>query len=301
MHVNPFSSMPLDLIPLPGHLIFIQSRYYSKCQVINIFIILQTSPLEEKATIESRADEFLHPLDTHIRHRHQQLWSSPLFLSLSLATVSSIIQSFFLHRVYTSTLHGGGVTGRRAAVSERVSPEGASSSVQRGPRQMKVKGKVERVGGGRGTRRCYLPYKLGPPARSGGPRARDLQSPRVRGTTGPREPRASEIPYGRSPPIKVHVCICRGDVYMYTCERGCVCVCIHCIHTCHNVTYTRVYARIDADFLRQGRRRESIFSPVFSRELLSCDSVRLCDNFSVTTYRTPSRIDLASGILAKAA
>lgn len=128
MHVNLFSIMPLDLIRLSRHLIFIQSRYYSKCQAINIFIISPTSPLEEKATIESQAGEFLHPLDTHIRHRHQQLWSS-----LSLATVSSIIQSFFLHRVYTSTLHGGGVTGRRAAASEWVSPEGASSSVQAGP------------------------------------------------------------------------------------------------------------------------------------------------------------------------
>lgn len=74
MRVNPRS---LDIIRLSQHLIFIQSRC-SKCQVINIFIISQTS-LEDKATIESQAGEFLHPLDTHIRHQHCKV------LSLSLS------------------------------------------------------------------------------------------------------------------------------------------------------------------------------------------------------------------------
>lgn len=136
---------------------------------------------------------------------------------------------------------------------------------------MKVKGKVERVGGGRGTRRCYSLYKLGPPAR-GAPRARDLQSPRVRGTTGPREPRASEIPYGRSPPIKAHVCTCRGDVYVHKHIYTSVCGCV-CVHTRANVTYaTRV-------FCNEGRRGGGVFlARIFSRARTSVMRFRLCDN-----------------------
>lgn len=77
---------------------------------------------------ESRADEFFQRLGTHIG----SIAGGPGPVYTSLATVSSIIQSFFPRRVRRRYVTRRRVT-RQAAASERASPEGASSVRVRGP------------------------------------------------------------------------------------------------------------------------------------------------------------------------
>lgn len=104
---------------------------------------------------------------------------------------------------------------------------------------MKVKGKVERVGGGRGTRRCYSLYKLGPPAR--GAQEREIYNRHESGERrAPVNRERAKYHTGGRRRLKRMYVLAEAT---YTCInifiRVWVCV---CVHTRANVTYaTRIF------------------------------------------------------------